>query len=172
MTRSIHLSFAKRHRRGLYFALALLWIAFVAAGYLLFRQYYRALSHFVQLREYWADPDKQQRWSLNAGERCGNAPFLMPTDGFVAFFWGDRYRSGRRHQGVDVFGPGGQEGIGTAPVVAVYDAYLTRLPDWRSAVILRIPKDPLQPDRQIWVYYAHMADAQGNSFIRISQDTH
>jgi hypothetical protein len=32
-------------------------------------------------------------------------------------------------------------------------------------VIIRIPADPLHPDRQIWTYYAHMADEQGNSFI-------
>ena len=32
-------------------------------------------------------------------------------------------------------------------------------------MIVRVPRDPLQPDRQIWVYYTHMADAAGNSFI-------
>ncbi|MBF8256400.1 MAG: hypothetical protein HW375_1307 [Anaerolineales bacterium] len=50
-------------------------------------------------------------------------------------------------------------------MVAAYDGYLTRLPDWRSAVILRLPDDPLQPGRQIWTYYTHMADANGRSFI-------
>ncbi|MEZ4516970.1 MAG: hypothetical protein R3C44_09080 [Chloroflexota bacterium] len=28
-----------------------------------------------------------------------------------------------------------------------------------------MPDDPLQPGRQIWLYYAHMADREGNSFI-------
>ncbi len=51
------------------------------------------------------------------------------------------------------------------PVVAAYDGYLTRAADWRSAVIIRHPIDPLQPDRQIWTYYTHLADADGNSFI-------
>jgi len=32
-------------------------------------------------------------------------------------------------------------------------------------VIVRVPSDPLQPDRQIWLYYTHMADKEGNSFI-------
>lgn len=50
-------------------------------------------------------------------------------------------------------------------MVAAHDGYLTRLPDWRSSVIIRIPQDPLQPNRQIWTYYTHMADAEGNSFI-------
>ncbi len=30
---------------------------------------------------------------------------------------------------------------------------------------MRVPDDPLAPGRQIWVYYTHMADAEGNSFI-------
>jgi hypothetical protein len=32
-------------------------------------------------------------------------------------------------------------------------------------VIVRIPNDPLKPGRQIWTYYTHMADPQGNSFV-------
>jgi hypothetical protein len=55
--------------------------------------------------------------------------------------------------------------LGETPVVAAYDGYLTRLPEWRSALIMRIPSDPLEPSRQIWVYYTHMADAEGRSYI-------
>jgi hypothetical protein len=54
---------------------------------------------------------------------------------------------------------------GVAPVFAAYDGYLTRLPEWKSSLILRVPSDPLQPGRQIWLYYTHMADPQGNSLI-------
>src|SRR4030043_31796 len=35
----------------------------------------------------------------------------------------------------------------------------------KATVIVRVPRDPLQPGRQIWVYYTHMADAAGASFI-------
>lgn len=119
----------------------------------------------MRLRQYWADPEKYSDWGIQAGDRCGDAPFLMPTDGFVALFWGDRYSAGKRHQGVDIFSPEGPGGIGLTPVVAAYDGYLTRLSEWRSAVIIRIPDDPLQSERQIWTYYSHMADAEGNSFI-------
>ena len=49
--------------------------------------------------------------------------------------------------------------------MAAYDGYLTRLADWKSTVIIRIPEDPLKPERQIWTYYTHMADEQGNSFV-------
>jgi hypothetical protein len=55
--------------------------------------------------------------------------------------------------------------IGVTPVISAYHGYLTRLPDWKSTVIVRVPEDPLQSDRQIWLYYTHMADEEGNSFI-------
>ena len=32
-------------------------------------------------------------------------------------------------------------------------------------MILRVPSDPLNPNRQIWLYFTHMADKEGNSFI-------
>jgi hypothetical protein len=51
------------------------------------------------------------------------------------------------------------------PIYAVYDGYLTRKPEWVSAVIIRHPQDPLVPGRQIWTYYTHMADAAGHSYI-------
>ena len=51
------------------------------------------------------------------------------------------------------------------PVHAAFDGYLTRLSGWKSAVIIRHPQDPLDSSRQIWTYYAHMADEAGNSFI-------
>jgi hypothetical protein len=50
-------------------------------------------------------------------------------------------------------------------VVSAYPGYLTRLPAWKSTVIVRVPEDPLQPGRQIWLYYTHMADKEGNSFV-------
>ena len=71
-------------------------------------------------------------------------------------------RPAHRHQGIDVFG-GGSPGL--TQVVAAYDGYLTRLPEWKSSLIIRIPADPLQPDRQIWIYYTHLADASGLSYI-------
>src|SRR4030042_184868 len=50
-------------------------------------------------------------------------------------------------------------------VRAAYSGYPTRLPDWKSTVIVRIPADPLVPNRQIWAYYTHMADNSGISYI-------
>ena len=96
------------------------------------------------------------------GERCGDAPFQVPTSGLIGFLWDDSFRPGHRHSGLDIFG-GSQAGI--TPVHAAYDGYLTRLADWKSTVIIRIPSDPLQPGRQIWTYYTHMASPAGESFV-------
>lgn len=136
-----------------------------AAGFLLFRGQRPSSGRILRLRQYWADPSAHRDWVIHGRERCGQAPFLMPTDGLIGFVWGDSFGPVHSHQGLDIFGPSGPEGLGETPVYAAYDGYLTRLPEWRSAVILRLPDDPLQPGRQIWLYYAHMADPQGVSFI-------
>ncbi len=78
------------------------------------------------------------------------------------YLWDDPFKLNHRHQGIDIFG--GTE-VGRMPVVAAYPGYLTRLPEWKSSLIVRVPADPLQPGRQIWLYYTHMADPAGNSFI-------
>lgn len=101
-------------------------------------------------------------WAVQAKQRCGNAPFQMPTDGFIGYLWDDSFRPGHRHAGLDMFG--GTD-IGITPVYAAADGYLTRQTDWKSTVIIRIPDDPLQPGRQIWTYYTHLAGPDGSSLI-------
>ena len=101
-------------------------------------------------------------WSVEANTRCGNAPFQMPTSGLIGYLWGDSFRPGHRHQGIDIFGV---PTVGVTPVYAAYDGFLTRKTDWKSTIAIRIPSDPLQPGRQIWTYYTHLADANGNSII-------
>lgn len=108
------------------------------------------------------DASQHPEWAIRAGERCGEAPFIMPTDGLVGFLWDDSFRLGHRHQGIDIFG--GTD-VNVTPVIAAYPGYLTRMGDWKSSVIIRVPEDPLQPSRQIWTYYTHLADAQGESYI-------
>lgn len=112
--------------------------------------------------EWLKNPQAHPDWAVQAGERCGDAPFQMPTSGLIGFLWDDSFRPGHRHSGLDIFG-GSQAGI--TPVYAAYDGYLTRLADWKSTVIIRIPSDPLQPGRQIWTYYTHMASPAGESFV-------
>jgi murein DD-endopeptidase MepM/ murein hydrolase activator NlpD len=146
--------------------LAAIAVAAVAmVGYALYQRWRPPLGRISLLRRYWSDPDAHSDWIIHAGDRCGEAPFIFPTDGFVGFLWGDSFRPSHHHQGVDIFGTTGPDGLGQTPVVAAYDGYLTRLPEWKSSVIIRIPDDPQRPGRQIWTYYTHMADAKGRSFI-------
>jgi hypothetical protein len=123
------------------------------------RTFGRSSRVVAWIRNSSAHPD----WAVQAGTHCSSgAPFLMPTDGLIGYLWDDSFQAGKRHQGIDIFG-GTQ--VGVTPVIAAYPGFLTRLPAWKSAVIVRLPSDPLQPGRQIWLYYTHMADPNGNSFI-------
>lgn len=146
--------------------LGVLVILLIAGGYLGSRWLGARSSRGARLGEWFLNQEAHSDWMIRAGERCGNAPFMapfaIPTDGYVGFIWGDSFRPGHRHQGIDIFGG---EASGVTPVYAAYPGYLTRMPDWKSSVITRIPDDPLQPGRQIWAYYTHMADKQGNSYI-------
>lgn len=114
--------------------------------------------------EWIRNPEKHLDWAVRAGEICGEAPFAMPTDGYIGYLWDDSFRPGHRHQGIDIFG-GGEPG--DTPVYAAADGYLTRLPEWKSSLIMRIPEDPLQPERQIWLYYTHLAGPSGESLIAV-----
>lgn len=121
-----------------------------------------SLNRTTRLMSFLRNPQDHGNWILLAGTRCGTAPFIFPTDGYIGFVWDDSFRPGHRHQGIDIFG--GQK-TNMTPVRAAYAGYLSRLANWKSTVIIRIPNDPLQSSRQIWTYYTHMADEHGNSFI-------
>jgi hypothetical protein len=142
--------------------LIVLLAAAVAAGVLIYRMMTPAGVRSNHVLEFFADPAAHADWKLAAGTRCGESPFLFPTDGMTGFLWDDSFRIGHHHQGVDIFA--GTD-VGVTPVIAAYDGYLTRLADWKSSVILRVPSDPLQPGRQIWLYYTHMANQDGTSYI-------
>jgi murein DD-endopeptidase MepM/ murein hydrolase activator NlpD len=71
------------------------------------------------------------------------------------------YGPGHPHTGLDIFGQGAEN---TVPVYAVADGRLTRLPGWKSAVIIR-HEDPLRPGEIVWTYYSHMASSGGASYI-------
>jgi murein DD-endopeptidase MepM/ murein hydrolase activator NlpD len=140
----------------------LLVIIAAGAGILLYRGASinkQRLSYFLT----WIrNPSSKPEWTITMGQRCGDGPFILPTDGFIGFLWDDSFRIGHRHQGIDIFAG---EPVNTTPVISAYPGYLTRLPDWKSTVIIRIPEDPLNPSRQIWTYYTHMAGPEGDSFI-------
>ena len=142
--------------------LSILAVALLAAIAAAFYQYRPNAARLLSFRTWMRNPASNPGWKLAAGSQCGSAPFLFPTDGFVGFLWGDSFRPGHTHQGIDIFA--GTD-VGVTPVISAYPGYLTRLPDWKSTVIVRVPSDPLDPGTQIWLYYTHMADQLGNSFI-------
>ena len=117
---------------------------------------------FINLLRHRQDPESVELPVVTDLAQCQEAPFVMPTSGWVGVVYGDSILSTVNHSGLDIFG---LEGNGVTPVHAAYDGYLTRLPEWKSAVIIRHPEDPLRPGRQIWTFYTHMADASGQSYI-------
>ena len=111
---------------------------------------------------YIRNPQEHRDWELEALSHCGDAPFALPTSGFIGYLYNDSFSPLKIHQGLDIFG--GTEAGDTA-VYAPYDGFLTREEGWKSSLIIRVPEDPLDPERQIWIYMTHLADAQGNSLI-------
>jgi peptidoglycan LD-endopeptidase LytH len=152
----------KPNRSPIRFLFSVAAVLVVAALYLAYRWFGSDGSRTPRVLAFLRNPQANAAWTVQSGERCGEAPFIMPTSGFIGFLWDDSFRPGHRHQGLDIFG--GQD-LNQTPVVAAYSGYLTRLADWKSSLIIRIPDDPLRPGRQIWTYYTHMADPDGNSFI-------
>ena len=138
--------------------------AIVTAGVYLYFSYWRSSARSAQVFDWFRDTTSRPDLMMSAGTKCGDAPFIFPTDGLIGFIWDDSFRPGHRHSGIDIFS--GTE-IGITSVSAAYAGYLTRQSDWKSTVIIRVPNDPLQSSRQIWLYYTHMADAQANSFISL-----
>lgn len=144
------------------FYVLLVPVAVAVAGIYLYFTYGRSATRTMQVIEYIRDPSTRPNLVMTTGAVCDDAPFLFPTDGLIGFIWDDSFRPGHRHSGLDIFAG---TSVGVTPIVAAYPGYLTREADWKSTVIIRVPQDPLDPSRQIWVYYTHMADANGNSFV-------
>jgi hypothetical protein len=143
-----------------------LLVGLIVAGYFIWRRLAQSDSaRTLHVMQFLRSPQDYPDWSMKAGVQCGEpgeAPFIFPSDGFIGYLWDDTFQAGHRHQGLDIFGGADP---GKVEVRAAYGGYLTRLSGWKSAVIVRIPEDPLRPGRQIWTYYAHMADPEGKSFI-------
>lgn len=145
-----------------------IFITLVVSGILLgllvsgFLRYRSNISRNVRVRLWLNHPEQYSEWSITALERCDDAPFLLPTAGFIGYLWDDSFKLGHRHQGIDIFG-GNKPGM--VPVYSASNGYLTRQVDWKSSVIIRVPEDPLLTNRQIWLYYTHLADQEGLSFI-------
>ncbi len=143
--------------------LAFIIFLLLCVGFVLLYSYpqLRDRGFFDYLR-HQQDPESVKLPTTEELTRCADAPFIMPTAGWVGVLYGDSILGTSNHSGLDIFG---LESNGVTPVYAAYDGYVTRLPEWVSAVIIRHPEDPLQPGRQIWTYYTHMGDQAGYSYI-------
>lgn len=131
-------------------------------GILIYSQSQSNSSPYIE--QWFSEPESRAELITSQREACPNAPFILPSDGFIGLLWGDPalpYHVFNRHTGIDIFGDGE---AGEVPIYAAYDGYLTRLEGWVSTVIIQ-HDDPLQPDRIIWTYYTHMASRDGDSFI-------
>jgi len=152
---------SKSHAKMLFIIAIPLVLMLAGLGYWYFLRYAPSgrWAYYAAIR---TDPETFARHKLQPGMRCGNAPFAFPTSGVAIGLWDQSYHIGHRHAGIDIFS-GTEPGV--TAVYAAYPGYLTRLPEWRASVIIRIPSDPLNPGRQIWTYYTHLANQGGDSFI-------
>jgi murein DD-endopeptidase MepM/ murein hydrolase activator NlpD len=142
--------------------LAILLAALLASLVYIFFLANRSSGRWAYYTALRLSPETFAQYTIEPGMVCGEAPFAFPTTGAVFGLWDQSYRFGHHHQGIDIFP---NTTPGETAVYAAYPGFLTRLPDWKSTIIVRVPEDPLHPNRQIWVYYTHMADRDGNSFI-------
>ena len=144
------------------FVLLLILMCLLIGMYFLYQAYFSENSRARKVIQFLRHPDSQQELMQPALSRCGDAPFVLPTSGLIGFLWDDSFRPGHHHQGIDIFSG---TAPGETPVYVAYAGYLTRLSDWKSSLIIRIPSDPLHPGQQIWTYYTHLGDASGTSLV-------
>ena len=122
--------------------ITIILVAIATAAVTAYYTYRPNAERIIKFHAWMNDPASHPDWKLTAGSQCGSAPFLFPTDGFAGFLWGDSMGRLHKHQGIDIFA---STDVGITRVVSAYPGYLTRLPEWKSAVIVRVPSDPLNP---------------------------
>jgi hypothetical protein len=150
-------------RRVFLIGVAVALTALLYGGPRLLRRLWQAADLRNQAFVRWFTGSEEEREALITTQReaCPGAPFILPSEGYIGLLYGDPrgpYSVAHPHQGIDIFSDGPP---GVIPVYAAYDGYVTRERRWASALIQRVPDDPLHPGRQIWLYYTHMANEAG-----------
>lgn len=146
-----------------WFLIPLILIFITALVYIYFQLGRGSSTRTRHVISWIRNPQSHPDWKMSSNTRCTEStPFSFPTDGYIGYLWDDSFRPGHRHQGIDIFT---DLKTGEGPIYAAHDGYLTILSDWKSSLIIRIPEDPVSPGRQIWIYYTHMADSEGSSYI-------
>lgn len=70
----------------------------VAGLYLLGRIYLGGRNRMVI--NFLRNPELHPDYRVEALTRCGEAPFLFPSDGFIGYLWDDSFKLFNRHQGL------------------------------------------------------------------------
>ncbi len=146
-------------------AVVLLVVGYAAFVYVRFQRF---RPRITRIGEFMTSPETYPDIVIHGGKRCGDAPFIIPTTGYLGVGWNDGAWPLYQHTGLDIFSPDGADNV--TPIYAVYDGYLTREEHWRSAVVIRHPDFELLPEvtagQEFWTYYTHMASVDGSeSFI-------
>ena len=76
--------------------LSIILVVAIVGGYYLYRLYRPTSERLFTFRAWMNDPSNHPEWKLTAGSRCGDAPFIFPTNGMVGFLWDDSFRPGHR----------------------------------------------------------------------------
>ena len=63
--------------------------------YLLGRTYLGGRNKMVI--DYIHNPAQHPEYEVEALTRCGDAPFLLPSKGFIGYLWGDSFKPFHRH---------------------------------------------------------------------------
>lgn len=72
--------------------------ALAGLGYYLYRSFRPSIGRTSNLMEWFRNPQAHPDWAMQAGTRCGSAPFIIPTDGFIGYL-PKAYSVGRLIQG-------------------------------------------------------------------------
>jgi hypothetical protein len=104
-------------RRRLFYSLVPLLLIALLAGIVMRSRLGIGSPTAETLRAWFRAPEVRPTLISRLATPCPNAPFLLPSEGFVGFLYGDPtapYTPFAPHTGIDIFGDGAP---GTVPVL-------------------------------------------------------
>ncbi len=81
-------------RKNLFFSI-LVVIVVIAAVYIV-RMLHPSSVRAARIFAWIKNPTSQPGLAIEAGTRCGNAPFLFPTSGVAGYLWDESFQIGSR----------------------------------------------------------------------------
>ena len=74
------------------FIILALIIVIAAVGVYLYFNFQRSSARTAQVFDWFRDTSSRPELMMSAGTRCGDVPFIFPTDGLIGFIWDDSFR--------------------------------------------------------------------------------